>query len=111
MSSLALFRDLEPWLQPYATWLYNVGLSNGFRMVVTSVYRSNEAQAVLYERYKRGLSDLPAAPPGKSKHNHRLAWDMVVQGNYRGPEQAWLGALWKRMGGRWFASDPVHFEV
>jgi len=108
----ARFRGLQPWLQPYAQYLHDYAVSAGFRPAVTSVYRSNQRQAVLYERYLRGLSDLPAAPPGKSKHNYGLAFDLVTQsGGYRGQQQAQLGAVWAAMGGRWFEGDPVHFEV
>jgi len=105
------FRGLQPWLQPYADYLFDVAVASGFRPNVTSVYRSNQRQAVLYERWKRGLSDLPAAPPGRSKHNYGLAFDLVVAQGYRSGEQAALGAFWREMGGRWYASDPVHFEV
>lgn len=105
------FRGLQPWLEPYAQYLFDSAQRAGFRPIVTSVFRSNQKQATLYERWKRGLSDLPAAPPGRSKHNHGLAFDIVVEGGYRGPRQRELGAYWRQMGGRWFSSDPVHFEV
>ena len=105
------FKGLAPWLQPYADWLWRWAQLNGLRPIVTSVYRSDAHQATLYDRYRRGLSDLPAAPPGRSKHGKRLAFDMVVMNDYRSSQQAAVGAVWQRMGGRWFASDPVHFEV
>lgn len=106
------FRDLEPWLQPYADYLLKVAEYYDLQPAVTSVYRSPQRQAVLYERWKRGLSDLPAAPPGRSKHERRLAFDLVVRrGGYRSANQAALGQLWRAMGGRWMESDPVHFEA
>ncbi len=106
------FRGLQPWLQPYADYLFKVAQYNGLDPVVTSVFRSYERQAVLYERWKRGLSDIPAAPPGRSKHQQRLAFDLVVRkGGYRGGYQDLLGAFWVSMGGRWNRSDPVHFGV
>lgn len=109
----ARFRDLQPWLQPYADYLLEVAEYNGWRPVVTSVFRSYARQAVLYERYRRGQSDLPAAPPGRSKHQHGLAFDLVAdqRSGYRSWRQTELGRLWQRMGGKWYASDPVHFEV
>lgn len=105
------FRGLVPWLQPYADYLFRVAEASGFRPTVTSVFRSLQQQATLYDRYQRGLSDLPAALPGRSKHNFGLAFDLVVYSGYRSAEQRALGNFWKEMGGRWFASDPVHFEV
>lgn len=105
------FRGLEGWLQPYAQYLFDVAVASGFRPTVTSVFRSLQKQAVLYDRWQRGLSDLPAAPPGRSKHNYGLAFDLVVSAGYRSPEQMALGRFWKSMGGGWFASDPVHFQV
>jgi len=107
------FRQLQPWVQPYAQYLYDVALYNGMSPVVTSTYRSDQRQAVLYERWKRGLSDLPAAPPGKSLHNHGLAFDLVADrgAGYNSVQQRQLGAFWSSMGGGWFESDPVHFQV
>jgi len=109
---MSRFRGLQPWLVPYADYLEAVALYNGLRVQVTSVFRSNQRQAVLYERYKRGLSDLPAAPPGGSMHNHGLAFDLVVNGDYRGDAQKALGAFWQGMGGSWGGGvDPVHFSI
>ena len=104
-------RELQPWLVPYAEYLELVAQFNRLSPVVTSVYRSPAAQLRLWTRAQAGLSDLPAAPPGASLHEQRLAFDLVVGGDYRGPSQAALGAFWQRMGGRWSPRDPVHFYV
>lgn len=104
------FLQLDSQFRPFANWLYDVAGELGYRPVVTSTFRSIKKQASLYDRYQRGLSDLPAAPPGRSLHNYGLAFDLVVRGNHRGPEQAELGRIWKSIGGQWFASDPVHFQ-
>lgn len=106
------FRGLQPWLQPYADYLLRVAIANGLRVSVTSVFRSIQKQDVLYQRYQRGLSDIPAAPPGRSWHNYGLAFDLVVDGDYRGSSQTALGRFWQSMGGVWGGSrDPVHFGV
>lgn len=102
---MSRFSGLVPALQPYADYLYLVAQYNGLRPRVTSVYRSYQKQAFLYERYLRGVSQLPAAPPGRSKHQFGLAFDMVTD------NPAALGALWQQMGGKFYPSDPVHFEV
>jgi hypothetical protein len=101
-----LFAGLRPELQPYAEYLYRAAANAGLRPRVTSVFRSSQQQAVLYDRYRRGMSKLPAAPPGRSKHQLGLAFDMVTD------DPAAVGDVWGRMGGRWAGPrDPVHFEV
>lgn len=108
---MASITELQPWLVPYARYLLDVAAYNRLAVQVTSVARSSTAQARLYERYRAGLSDLPAAPPGRSLHEHGLAFDVVIGGDYRGASQAALGAFWKSMGGQWTPKDPVHFYV
>lgn len=103
--------ELHPDLRPWARYLVQIGNYNGFRISVNSVYRSREAQAVLYSRYQRGLSRYPVAPPGRSMHEHRLAFDINVRQGSQSPEQAALGALWNSWGGKWSPKDAVHFSV
>lgn len=94
---------LQRWLRPYAENLLSVFPPGTFR--VTSVYRSMSDQARLYAN--RSRNPYPVAPPGRSKHNHGLAWDMT------GPPEMLrrAGEIWRAWGGRWFDSDPIHFEV
>lgn len=100
-----MFGGLQPWLRQYAYYFYDWLRQQGVNPRVTSVYRSRGKQRILYERYMRGESELPAAPPGKSKHQYGLAFDIVTDN----PQLA--GEAWKYMGGKWWSSDPVHFEV
>lgn len=103
---MSRFDGLVPDLRPYADYLYAVAQYNGLRPHVTSVWRSHAKQAYLYGRWVAGVSRLPAAPPGRSKHQFGLAFDMVTENN------AALGALWRSWGGIWGGEkDPVHFEV
>jgi len=104
-------RELEPWLQPYAQYLVDVGNSQGWRISLNSVYRSFAAQQTLYARYLRGQSAYPVAPPGRSLHQYRVAFDLNVRQGSSSPEQAALGDLWNRMGGSWSPKDPVHFAI
>ena len=99
------FAGLEVWAIPNAQYLYRVAELSGLQPRITSVFRTRQQQGTLYERFRRGQSSLPAAPPGSSKHEIGLAWDMVTA-----DPQA-IGNLWRSMGGRWWPSDPVHFEV
>lgn len=102
---MANLSELQPWLQPYARWFVDYLAYLGLAPRITSVYRSERQQALLYQRYLRGQSKIPAAPPGRSWHQQRRAVDVVTNN----PELA--GSIWRQMGGRWWASDPVHFEV
>ena len=51
--------------------------ANGVKFRVTSTKRTWNEQAALYQRFLDGLSSLPAAPPGRSKHQLGLAIDVV----------------------------------
>lgn len=98
------FAGLHPALIPGAAALFNAATAAGLRPRLTSVRRSRTQQEVLYSRYLRGLSRLPAAPPGRSMHEYGLAWDMVADDLER------IGRTWISWGGEWFPSDPVHFQ-
>lgn len=104
-------KDLQKEIRPYAEALVSATEAAGYRITLTSVKRSREAQARLYKRYLQGLSRFPAAPPGTSKHEVGRAFDVSAS-----PEVLKLmGAAWKWLGGRWGGdfrkSDPIHFEA
>jgi len=100
-----IIRGLQPWLTPWAAWLYRAAEMNGLRPRITSTFRSYQHQAILYDRAQRGQTSYPVAPPGKSLHQYGRAFDMTST------DPEWLGYLWKSVGGRWYASDSVHFEA
>lgn len=111
--------SLHPDLQPYAEWFVQQLVGAGLNPQITSVRRSTAKQAALYAAYKSGKSRLPAAPPGTSKHEKGLAFDLVIP-SLRGlsvkqmtARMLPIGQLWESMGGRWGGrfNDPVHFEV
>jgi len=110
---MADLNTLDRRLSPWAKYLYRLGKQYDSKLVVTSAYRSPAKQARLYEAYKRGESDIPAAPPGRSLHQFGLAWDMARLGidPIGDPLLAWLGAVWEHWGGRYGGiRDPVHFQ-
>lgn len=72
---------------------------------ITSVRRSRTEQLKLWNN--RANNPYPVAPPGYSKHEYGLAWDMV--GSEERLEQA--GKIWNSWGGHWSPSDKIHFEV
>jgi len=103
------FRGLQPFMQPYAEWLLSVAPYAGARTArVTSVLRSRAQQQLLYRNWLDGRSSFPAAPPGRSKHEYGLAFDMVTE-----PFSALhtLGGWWIRAGGEWSKTDPIHFAA
>jgi len=101
------FRSLHPQFAPYAKWLYEYAQWAGHRPRITSLTRSFAEQARLYDRYLKGESHLPAAPPGRSLHNYGLAFDMVTRS-----ANARMGSLWQGVGGRWGGeTDPVHYDT
>ena len=72
---------------------------------VTSTLRSTSEQRRLFDRYQRGLSKFPAAPPGQSAHEYGLAFDLTCQ------DQELAGRTWLEWGGFWSPADYVHFEL
>jgi hypothetical protein len=98
---------LIPEFQPYARDLVTAAGSAGLQPRVTSTLRTRAEQTRLYRRYLEGLSQFPAAPPGRSAHEYGYALDIVcspLEANYD------LGAFWQEAGGVWSPKDIVHFE-
>jgi len=110
---VADLRTLEPWLVPWAKYLYQIGKQYDGRLVITSARRSMAKQSRLYQRWLSGESKIPAAPPGRSLHGYGLAFDMARIGidPLQDPLLEALGSLWSSWGGQWGgARDPVHFQ-
>jgi len=100
-------------LIPWAKYLYQIGKQYDGRLVVTSARRSMAKQQRLYNDWKRGVSSIPAAAPGRSLHQWGLAFDMARIGisPHGDPLLAALGQLWRSWGGVWGGDrDPVHFQ-
>lgn len=95
-------KGLVPGLRPWAE-----ALRAGFGLRVTSVRRSYSDQLKLWNN--RANNPYPVAPPGTSRHELGLAWDMVGSD----AELRAAGATWESWGGRWGGryGDPIHFEV
>lgn len=106
---MALFSGLHPQLVPYAEALYQAMRTADPTTRITSVRRSSTEQARLYRRFLAGVSQYPVAPPGRSKHEHGLAFDITA----RPATLAAAGRIWESWGGRWGGrfKDPIHFEA
>lgn len=111
---MADLKTLRPDLVPWAKYLYSIGKFYDGRLVVTSALRSAAKQERLYKAFRRGESDIPAAPPGGSLHQYGLAFDMARIGMdpHSDALLTWLGRVWESWGGRYGGTnDPVHFDV
>ena len=124
---MADLTSLEPWLYPYADYLLRTGRwynqvydwdRGGGPLVITSARRSRADQYRLYQKFLRGESEIPAAPPGRSLHELGLAFDMMRLGidPFNDPLLNFLGEIWTEMGGtyggQWGGgADPVHFQA
>jgi hypothetical protein len=101
--------DLLPQVRPAARWLVNAARAAGYRVQITSSFRSPAHQADLYRRCASGCT-YPVAPPGHSMHERRVAFDLVVS-----PESGYavLGRAWEAIGGTWGGrfKDRVHFDA
>lgn len=99
---------LHPQLRPHFLQLFALAQHLDPNARVTSARRSRAEQTRLYNRYLAGLSQFPAAPPGRSKHEQGRALDLVAQDAVLRR----LGAAWQAAGGKWGgARDPIHFEA
>ncbi len=110
---MADLNTLDYRLVPYAKYLYKIGKYYDGKLVVTSARRSIAKQRTLYNNYIRGISKIPAAPPGGSLHQHGLAFDLARIGidPLGDPLLNYLGRVWTSWGGRWGGErDPVHFQ-
>jgi len=99
----------------YPLNLWAAWLSAAVGARITSTYRSYTAQARLFRIRQRVLSGelpvseqpFPVAPPGRSVHQFRRAWDMVASPSHLRA----AGNYWNQIGGRWRPSDNIHFEA
>jgi len=80
--SLSTLAGLHPQVRERADLA--VAIADYYRVpvTVTSGRRSFADQSRLYKRFLAGQSRFPAAPPGRSAHEHGLAWDSVVEPRY-----------------------------
>ena len=110
---MASLKTLQPYLIPYAEYLLQIGRYYDPKLVVTSARRSSRKQAQLYDRYMRGKSTIPAAPPGRSLHEYGLSFDLArsTVDPLGDPLLEYLGSVWQSWGGVWGGSrDHVHFQ-
>ena len=81
--------------------------AQGVRISLTSSYRSNAEQAVLYNRYLNGTGNL-AAPPGRSGHNRGTSLDVRTGIEWMQRNGAKYG--WHNTGMSFSQKEPWHFD-
>jgi len=107
---MASLSTLDPRFRPMAVAFVEAAKRAGYRPTVTSARRSRAKQAALYRAFLDGRMPYTVLPPGRSKHESGMAFDMVSA--YGTKALAKLGAVWRAWGGHWAGpSDPVHFEA
>lgn len=96
--------DLLPEIAPYAKYLVN-WYNQYAPLRISSVYRSYTDQLALWNN--RATNRYPVAPPGRSYHQQRRAFDV------NGPSELLhaMGATWTSWGGTWHPSDEIHFQA
>ncbi len=100
-------RGLSPSVRTHAALTLEWAAYYRIPVVITSTFRSWNEQQVLYDKWLRGDSRWPAAPPGRSAHNWGLAFDSVVRPEH---EAAWE---WLRRALGWHVplNDEIHAAV
>lgn len=97
---------LHPHVSRLVSTIRSSAPAYGFKVKVTSGWRSRERQQELYDA--RASNPYPVARPGRSQHEYGFAVDMVAT---PGTFQGVLGSWWKSAGGFWSPSDAIHFQV
>ena len=98
---------LDARLRPAAAFALNWARKNGVQVIVTSVRRDRKKQLRLYQRFVRGESRFPAAPPGTSAHEYGLAWDSFVSDEL----VPWWTAVRQAVGFQVPSNDWVHAQA
>lgn len=100
---MANLLGLHPEVRARAAAMVATLRRHGYRVTVTSAYRSPAEQRALWAR--RAVNAFPVAPPGTSTHEYGFAVDLVT--DY--PDLRALGAAF---GLAWAGPrDRVHFDV
>ena len=97
---------IHPVLKAIVRNLPRVAAKQGFRVRVTSGYRSRALQTKLYKEFLAGKSIYPVNPPGTSEHEKGLALDILsTNTNLLVSDLAQAGLYWAG------PSDPIHFGL
>ena len=71
--------------------LVTAAASDGVQIAINSGFRSYAEQRYLFDGYKRKLPGFnKAAPPGSSKHQSGIAFDILIAGGQGNPVYDWL---------------------
>ena len=113
-SDVSGIKQLRPEMQKKVAQLYKYAKDKGWKITLTSGFRSTEKQRRMYELWKAGKYNAPAvAAPGSSRHNFGCAVDLRINGKSSGPQLLELGRYAKTIGMRQGLSfhEQWHFDV
>ena len=111
-SEASKIKRLRPQMQLNMEKLFKYANNKGWKISITSGFRSTEKQRQLYN-----TPGVYAAKPGSSRHEYGCAVDLKVNGSSRNKETKELGRyalnLDMRWGGTWAGSknEPWHFDI
>ena len=112
--------DLHPRVFSLATAFLTAAMKQDIDLIVTSTFRDNESQAILYAQGRTTPGRIVTnAKPGHSFHNWRVAFDVVPVAHgkciWDGPIWDTIGALGQSCGLEWGGAwttfpDRPHFQ-
>ena len=110
-SKLELERLALKTIEPYLA-LVSAAAENGILVLLNSGFRSYPEQKHLHDGFTRGLPGFnTAAPPGFSKHQNGIAFDLSVPGGDGNPTYEWLKLHATAFGFvRTVSKEPWHWE-
>ena len=103
----------------------SIGQGKGYKIILTSKFRTLAKQQELYDDYKAGKSNVQAAPPGKSMHNWGGAYDFNIINTNNGKVYNTITPVseWNQLGitsaispygfiygGNFQNADPIHIS-
>ena len=106
-------KKLRPAFQQKLQKLWEYAKSKGWKITLTSGYRSKKQQTKLYNLKLAGKKKCAVAKPGKSRHNFGCAVDIRINGKSSGSELLELGRYAKTIGVEQGLSfgEQWHFQV
>ena len=107
-------KKLRPTMQSKVFELWKYAKKKGWKISLTSGYRSTEKQKQLWALKKAGKKKCAVARPGTSRHEYGCAVDLRINGKSSGAELKELADYAKTIGVRWggnLFNEAWHFDI